>query len=120
MRPRPVRVDYQGLEKDMPRITGIAQRGRLAIVVGLSIAMVGGFTLGSTASAFAAAGTRASCMALEASNISPPGSSTEVPGGMAEFNAFIRENFPRPKGAVNREIAELHAGSHQACDEATG
>src|SRR5947209_2881348 len=110
----------QGLEREMPRINGNAQRGRLATVVVLSVAMLGCFTLGSTASAFAAAGTHASCMALEASNLSPPGSSDEVPGGMPEFNAFIRENFPGPKGGVNSEIAKLHAGSHEACDEATG
>ena len=71
-------------------------------------------------SAFAAATTHASCMALEASNISPPGSSDEVPGGMPEFNAFIRENFPGPKGAVTTQIARLHTGSHEACDEAFG
>lgn len=102
----------------MPRIKRIA-RGRLVTVV-LSAALVGGFTLGPATSAFAAAGTHASCMALEASNISPPGSLDEVPGGMPEFNAFIRENVPGPKGAFTRQIAKLHAGSHDACDEATG
>jgi hypothetical protein len=95
----------------MPRIQGTAV---------LSVAMVGGFTLGPAPSSFAAAGTHASCMALEASNISPPGSSDEVPGGMPEFNAFIRENLSGPKGAVNSQIAKLHAGSHEACDEAFG
>ena len=102
----------------MPRINGSAQPGRLATVV-LSAAIVGGITLGAP-SAFAAASTHASCMALEASNISPPGSSDEVPGGMPEFNAFIRENFPGPKGAVTTQIARLHTGSHEACDEAFG
>jgi hypothetical protein len=58
-------------------------------------------------------------MGLEASNISPPGSSDEVSGGMPEFNNFLR-TLPGPKGAANRQIAKLHAGSHEACDEALG
>ena len=103
----------------MPRIEGTAPRRLLATLL-LSTAMVGGFTLGPASSSFAAAGTHASCMALEASNISPPGSSDEVPGGMPEFNAFVRENVPGPQGAFTRQIATLHAGSHEACDEAIG
>jgi hypothetical protein len=94
-------------------------KGRLGRVA-LSVTLLAGFTLGPASSSFAAAGSHASCMGLEASNISPPGSSDEVPGGMPEFNAFIRANFPGPKGAVNRQIAKLHAGSHEACDAAIG
>src|SRR3989442_6276471 len=103
----------------MKQLRLVAGRGRGAAVA-LAIALVAGLTLVTGPSAFGAAGSHASCMGLEASNISPPGSSDEVPGGMPEFNAFIRENFPGPKGAVNSEIAKLHAGSHEACDEATG
>jgi hypothetical protein len=73
----------------------------------------------SAAPAFSDAGARASCMGIEASSISPPGSSGEVPGGMPEFRRFIRETFPgTPPGAVSRTIAKLHEGSHEACDEA--
>jgi hypothetical protein len=64
------------------------------------------------------AGTHASCMGIEASNLSPPGSTDEVPGGMPEFRQFIRENFPKPPGAVSAVFAHLHEGSHAACDEA--
>jgi len=86
----------------------------------VSVTVMAGIALGQGSSAVAAAGSPASCMGLEASNISPPGSSAEVPGGMPEFNAFIRDNFAGPKGAVNKQIAKLHAGSHDACDAATG
>jgi hypothetical protein len=88
--------------------------------VALSVTLLAGLVLGPASTSFGAAGSHASCMGLEASNISPPGSSDEVPGGMPEFNAFLRANFPGPKGAVNRQIAALHAGSHEACDEALG
>jgi hypothetical protein len=67
------------------------------------------------------AGSKASCMGIETSSLSPPGSSDEVPGGMPEFRRFIRESFPDvPPGAISRVFARLHAGSHEACDEAVG
>jgi hypothetical protein len=73
----------------------------------------------SAAPAFSDPGARASCMGIEASSLSPPGSSDEVPGGMPEFRRFIRETFPgTPPGVVSRTIAQLHEGSHEACDEA--
>ena len=59
-------------------------------------------------------------MGIEASSLSPPGSSTEVPGGVREFRQFIRENIPGPPEVVSRTFAQLHAGSHEACDEAVG
>jgi hypothetical protein len=64
------------------------------------------------------AGTNASCMGIEASSLSPPGSSSEFPGGVSEFRRFIRENFLVPPGAVSKVLAQLHEGSHEACDEA--
>jgi hypothetical protein len=64
------------------------------------------------------ASTTASCMGIEASDLSPPGSSSEVPGGMPEFRRFVKENLPGPPGAFTRTFAHLHAGSHEACDEA--
>jgi hypothetical protein len=73
----------------------------------------------SAAPAFSDAGASASCMGIEASTLSPPGSSDEVPGGMPEFRQFIRESSPgTPPGVVSRTFAQLHAGSHEACDEA--
>jgi hypothetical protein len=70
-------------------------------------------------SAFADAGAKASCMGIEASSLTPPGSSGEFPGGMPEFRRFVRENFPgTPPGVVSRTFAKLHEGSHAACDEA--
>jgi hypothetical protein len=74
----------------------------------------------SAAPAHSDAGSQASCMGIEASSLSPPGSSDEVPGGMPEFRRFIKENLPGPPGATSRAFAQLHAGSHEACDEAVG
>jgi hypothetical protein len=72
-----------------------------------------------TPAAFADAAGPASCMGHEASSISPPGSSDEVPAGMRAFNAFFRENFPGTSpGSFVRTIAKLHEGSHADCDEA--
>jgi hypothetical protein len=72
----------------------------------------------SAAPAYSDAGGSASCMGIEASSLSPPGSSDEVPGGMREFRRFIKETVPGPPGVVSRTFAQLHAGSHEACDEA--
>jgi hypothetical protein len=66
-----------------------------------------------------AGGPTASCMGFEASAISPPGSSEEVPTGMPGFKAFIDETFPGvPPGQIFQTISHLHEGSHEACDEA--
>ena len=84
-------------------------------------ALVAGFTFGASGTAAAEAGDPASCVGHEASAISPPGSSDELPGGMPQLLAFIRDAFPgAPPGAVVRAVAQLHEGSHAACDEATG
>lgn len=73
----------------------------------------------STPAAFANAGSSASCMGHEASDISPPGSSSELPGGMPALKAFVDAEFPGvPPGAIFSAIAKLHEGSHEACDEA--
>ena len=94
-----------------------APRGRLATLT-LGGALLVGATLGPAGTAPAAGGP-ASCMGHEASSLSPPGSSDEVPGGMRDFGAFFRENFPgTPQGVFISTIAGLHEGSHEACDEA--
>jgi hypothetical protein len=49
----------------------------------------------------------------------PPASSDEFAGGRPALEHFIRENFPgTPPGTVKSQIAKLHEGSHEACDEA--
>ena len=84
----------------------------VALVMTLMMAFAGG-------PVFAEAAAPASCVGHEASNISPPGSSDEFPGGMPELQTFIRENFPgTPPGTVSSTVAKLHEGSHEACDEA--
>jgi hypothetical protein len=72
------------------------------------------------APASADAGSNASCLGIEASSLSPPGSSSEVAGGMSELSAIIREAFPGPPGATFSRFAQLREGSHEACDEAFG
>jgi hypothetical protein len=61
----------------------------------------------------------ASCMAIEAEAISPPGSSDEAPGGMPEFMQFVR-GLPGSPGSSISFIAGLHEGSHEDCDAAIG
>jgi hypothetical protein len=85
----------------------------------LGVAVVAAVTLFFAPTAFGDAGPRASCMGFEASALSPPGSSEEVLVGMRGFNRFFRETFPgTPSGQFIRTIADLHEGSHEACDEA--
>jgi hypothetical protein len=70
-----------------------------------------------------AAGPAASCLGIEASALSPPGSSDEVLGGMSAAVAEVREgagDLGIPAGAIFSFIAELHEGSHEACDAAVG
>jgi hypothetical protein len=66
--------------------------------------------------------TPASCLGIEAAALSPPGSSTEAPGGMPDLREFVREVAPGvpPGQALYRVVAHLHEGSHEACDEALG
>jgi len=59
----------------------------------------------------------ASCIGQEASGISPPGSSEEMSGGMPEFMQFIK-SLPGTPGGTISFIANLHEGSHGACDAA--
>lgn len=69
--------------------------------------------------AAADASGNASCFGLEASATSPPGSSDEFPGGMSQFVSFLR-GAGGPPGALIGPFAQVHAGSHEACDEASG
>jgi hypothetical protein len=60
----------------------------------------------------------ASCVGFEASSISPPGSSEEVPGGAPDLIVFLK-SVAGKAGPVVSSVAKLHEGSHEACDEAT-
>lgn len=71
--------------------------------------------------AFADAGSHASCVGVESSGISPKGTSEEFPDGRPQLNGILRAAFPgTPIGQIVGQIAKIHAGSHEACDEATG
>jgi len=84
------------------------------LIIGL---LAGSAAVAAKSVSAAGPGEHASCMGHEAAAISPPGTSDEVPGGMPEFNAFIR-SLPGSPGATMSFIAKLHEGSHEACDEA--
>lgn len=89
--------------------------GRLTVVIGMTACLI----VLPAAAGFAANGSAASCMGHEASSISPPGSSDEFPAGVPQLKAFIDEAFPDvAPGRIFSVIAKLHAGSHEACDEA--
>ena len=71
--------------------------------------------------ALAGGGSARSCMGFEASEISPPGSSSEIPGGAPALGQAIGEIASAlgvAPGRVYAFIASLHEGSHEACDEA--
>jgi hypothetical protein len=92
---------------------------RYQIIAGGTALIAGLVLVPGGATAFADAGASASCLGHEASAISPPGSSEELPGGMPQLKDFISTEFPGvPRGLVYRAIARLHEGSHEACDEA--
>ena len=88
---------------------------RKAFVVGMAAVVT---VLGTAPPASAEAHDHASCVGFEASGIAPPGSSDEFPGGMAQLQELLRSAFGRPTGQVVSEVAHLHLGSHEACDEA--
>jgi hypothetical protein len=64
------------------------------------------------------ASTHASCIGIEASSISPPGSSDEFAGGMNQLVHFVKDEAGKV-GPVVSAVAKLHEGSHAACDAAT-
>jgi ABC-type phosphate/phosphonate transport system substrate-binding protein len=86
---------------------------RNSILAGVIATVV---ALGSAGSASADAHGNASCLGFEASGVAPPGSSNEFPGGVAELQAFLKDNFGHPTGAIVSAAAKQHLGSHEACD----
>jgi hypothetical protein len=61
----------------------------------------------------------ASCLGIEASAISPPGSSEEFPGGLPDVVRFVR-GLEGTFGPATSQFAQIPAGSHEACDAAVG
>jgi hypothetical protein len=67
----------------------------------------------------------ASCTGYEASDVSPPGSEDGpfsqfgMPGILAFIDAIIGSSS-LTRGVVISALAQLHEGSHEACDEVVG
>jgi hypothetical protein len=80
--------------------------------VAILVLIVGVPTAGAEASG------NASCVGIEASSISPPGSSEEFPGGVPALIRLVRSAAGNV-GPIISSVAKLHEGSHEACDEAT-
>ena len=81
--------------------------GLVAVAVGLAV-------VAPVAAANDANGS-ASCMGIELSAISPPGTSDEIAGGAPEFVREVRElaaSLGLPQGGVDRLIARVHAHVH--------
>ena len=84
-------------------------------------------TLGAGAFADPREGGRASCLGLEASDVSPPGSEDGtfsqlgMPGILAFIDTLIGAGVVGPtRGAAIAVLAKLREGSHEACDAAVG
>lgn len=96
----------------------IADRLVLSVTVALSLGA--GVQVAGMRAAAGEASDKASCMGIESSAISPPGSSDEFPGGRAAAEKFIQDlarQLGVPPGAIVSSFAHVHAGSHEACDE---
>lgn len=94
--------------------SAVAKRRSLRVVaVGIAVAAFVPYV--GVQSALGAASGKASCAGIEASNISPPGSSDEVPGGMRQLVSFVKAEAGK-FGPVWSSFAKEHAGSHAACD----
>jgi hypothetical protein len=91
-------------------------RFRVAVVTVASTALI---AAAGAQSAPGDASGLASCIGIEASSVSPPGSSAEAPGGMAQLVAFVKAEAGGKFGPAVSSFARLHAGSHEACDAAS-
>ncbi|HEU4759774.1 MAG TPA: hypothetical protein VFT91_07310 [Dehalococcoidia bacterium] len=90
---------------------------RWSLVAAVSIGMLVALSAASPGPVRADAGANASCLGIESSAISPPGSSDEEVGGRAQFSHELKELGGAP-GAIVSGFAKLHAGSHEGCDAA--
>jgi hypothetical protein len=92
---------------------------RRVISAALTCGLGASLMLGVSTSLAGEANGNASCMGIELSAISPPGSSDELPGGGPEFVVAVGSlaaSLGLPPGGIDRLIAHTHAGSHDACD----
>ncbi len=76
------------------------------------------FAIGAPIAAAEPSG-HASCLGIEASAISPPGSSDEFPGGLPEVVRLVK-SLEGTFGPAASQFAQIHAGSHEACEAAGG
>jgi hypothetical protein len=79
-----------------------------------------GFAAFAATPAHGDASGKASCIGIEASSVSPPGSSDEFSGGMSQLVSAVKEEAGGKLGSAIGPFAKLHAGSHEACDAAAG
>jgi hypothetical protein len=97
-----------------------SQRGKRAFKAAAATGVMVIVPLAYTGAGYADAAAPASCLGIEASSVSPPGTTDEFPGGMADLLPFLRATFPGvPPGAIVAGFASIHAGSHEACDAAS-
>jgi hypothetical protein len=104
-------------------MTALRSGGRrpltVVAVLGLFVAVV----LAQPTAALAGSG-KASCVGLELSDISPPGTHPEFPEGGPGFVAEVTELAAalgfKNRGDLISFIAKLHEGSHENCDKALG
>jgi hypothetical protein len=90
-----------------------------AVIAAVACVQVGG----GVQTARADASGNASCIGIEASTISPPGTSSEFPGGVPDLISAVKAlagQLGVPPGAFVSIVARIHAGSHEACDRASG
>ncbi len=90
---------------------------RVAIIAVGSAAFL---ATGGAGAALGDASGHASCIGIEFSSVSPPGSSDELPGGAAELVSVTKAEAGGKFGPAASAFSHLHAGSHEACDEAAG
>ena len=97
------------------------QGRRLVMVVAALGLLVAGL---QPTAAVANAGGSASCVGLELSDISPPGTNPEFPDGGPGFVAEVTELAAalgfKNRGDLISFVAKLHEGSHENCDAALG
>src|SRR4029453_9643563 len=85
---------------------------------GVAVAATFALVMGAPIAAAAPCG-HAICLGIEASAISPPGSSEEFPGGLPDVVRFVK-SLEGKFGPAPSQFAHIHAGSHEACDAAVG
>jgi hypothetical protein len=98
-------------------------KGKCGFRPAVATLLVALFAFAHAGTASAQASGNASCMGIEASGISPPGTSTEFSGGVKDLRQAFREfaaGLGVSPGALTSGFAKLREGSHEACDEAAG